>query len=88
MIYWSALAAMIGLLGIVFAMLRSRLGVSIQAIRDNEDAAELIGVKVLRAKRIVFVLAAAGAAAGALWVASAITFQPKTYFFGSSGPPT
>jgi branched-chain amino acid transport system permease protein len=81
LIYWSALAAMIGLLGIVFLLLRSRVGVSIQAIRDNEDAAASIGVKVLRTKRIVFVLAAAGAAtAGALWVASAITFQPKTYF--------
>jgi branched-chain amino acid transport system permease protein len=81
LIYWSALAAMVGLLGIVFLMLRSRVGVSIQAIRDNEDAAASIGVKVLVTKRIVFVLAAAGAAtAGALWVANAITFQPKTYF--------
>ena len=81
LIYWSALAAMVGLLGIVFLLLRSRIGISIQAIRDNEDAAASIGVKVLRTKRIVFVLAAAGAAtAGALWVASAITFQPKTYF--------
>jgi branched-chain amino acid transport system permease protein len=81
LIYWSALAAMVGLLGVVFLMLRSRVGVSIQAIRDNEDAAASIGVKVLMTKRIVFVLAAAGAAtAGALWVANAITFQPKTYF--------
>jgi branched-chain amino acid transport system permease protein len=51
LIYWSALAAMVGLLGIVFLLLRSRVRVSIQA-----------------------------AAAGALWVASAITFQPQTYF--------
>jgi branched-chain amino acid transport system permease protein len=72
---------MVGLLGIVFMLLRSRVGVSIQAIRDNEDAAASIGVKVLITKRLVFVLAAAGAAmAGALWVASAITFQPETYF--------
>jgi branched-chain amino acid transport system permease protein len=81
LIYWSALAAMIGFLSIVFLLLRSRVGVSIQAIRDNEEAAASIGVKVLRTKRIIFVLAAAGVAAGgALWVASAITFQPKTYF--------
>lgn len=81
LIYWSALAAMVGLLGIVFMLLRSRIGVSSQAIRDNEDAAESIGVKVFATKRIIFILAAAGAAmAGALWVASAITFQPKTYF--------
>jgi len=36
---------------------------------------------VLATKRIVFVLAATGCAlAGALWLASAITFQPKAYF--------
>ena len=38
-------------------------------------------MRVLRAKRLVFVLAAFGAAlAGALWLATAITFQPKAYF--------
>ena len=40
-----------------------------------------IGVRVARAKRLVFMLAAFGAAlAGALWVATALTFQPKAYF--------
>jgi branched-chain amino acid transport system permease protein len=79
--YWCALGAMIGLLAIVFFVLRSPLGAAIQAIRDNEEAAEAVGVRVLRAKRLIFVLAAFGAAvAGALWVASAVTFQPKTYF--------
>jgi len=79
--YWCALAAMVGLLAIVFLALRSPLGAAIQAIRDNEAAAEAIGVRVMRAKRLVFVLSAFGAAlAGALWVATAITFQPKTYF--------
>ena len=72
---------MVGLLAIVFFLLRSPLGAAIQAIRDNEEAAESVGVRVVRAKRFIFVLAAFGAAlAGALWVATAITFQPKTYF--------
>jgi branched-chain amino acid transport system permease protein len=79
--YWCALAAMTGVLAIVFALLRSPLGAAVQAIRDNEEAAESIGVRVDRAKTIVFVLAAfAAALAGALWVASALTFQPKAYF--------
>ena len=79
--YWCALAAMLGLLGIVFFVLRSPLGAAIQAIRDNEEAAESIGVRVMSAKRLVFTLAAFGAAlAGALWVATALTFQPKAYF--------
>jgi branched-chain amino acid transport system permease protein len=79
--YWCALAAMAGVLGIVFFVLRSPLGAAIQAIRDNEEAAEAVGVRVARAKRLIFVLTAFGAAlAGALWVATAVTFQPRTYF--------
>lgn len=79
--YWAALAGMAGLLGLVFWLLRSPLGAAIQAIRDNEEAAESIGVRAPSVKRLVFVLAAFGAAlAGALWVATALTFQPKAYF--------
>ena len=79
--YWTALAAMVAMIGILFALLRSPLGAAIQAIRDNEDAAAAVGVRVMRTKRIIFVLAAVGIAlAGALWLATTITFQPKTYF--------
>lgn len=81
MTYWAALFAMVLLLGVVFVLLRSRVGAAIQAIRDNEEAAEAVGVRVMATKRMIFVLAALGAAmAGALWLATAITFQPKTYF--------
>jgi branched-chain amino acid transport system permease protein len=76
-----ALASASGIIILLFAFLRSRLGAAIQAIRDNEEAALALGVRVFRTKRIIFVLAAFGAAlAGALWVATSITFQPKTYF--------
>ncbi len=79
--YWCALAAMAGLLVALFSLLRSRAGGAIQSIRDNEEAAASLGVRVLATKRLIFVLAAFGAAmAGALWLATAITFQPKTYF--------
>ena len=79
--YWMALGAMIALMGALFLLLRSRFGASIQAIRDDEEGAAAVGVRVLATKRIVFVLAATGAAmAGALWLATTITFQPKTYF--------
>ena len=79
--YWTALGVMALLLGTVFLLLRSRTGAAIQAIRDNEEAATAVGVRVMSTKRIIFVLAAVGAgAAGALWLATSITFQPKTYF--------
>jgi branched-chain amino acid transport system permease protein len=79
--YWLSLAAMVALLGVLFALLRGRLGTAIQSIRDDEQAASSLGVDVLATKRIVFAFAATGCAmAGALWLASAITFQPKAYF--------
>ena len=81
LIYWLALVAMVVLLGALFVLLRSRIGSAIQAIRDNEEAAASLGVRVVGTKRMLFVLAAVGAGmAGALWLATAITFQPKTFF--------
>jgi branched-chain amino acid transport system permease protein len=79
--YWLALGSMLALLGAMFALLRSPFGATVQAIRDDEEAAGSVGVKVLATKRTVFVLAAFGCAlAGALWLATSITFQPKTNF--------
>jgi branched-chain amino acid transport system permease protein len=81
MTYWMALGAMVVLAWGVFALLRSKVGSALQAIRDGEEAAASIGVRVLPTKRLIFVLSAFGCAlAGALWVATALTFQPKTYF--------
>jgi branched-chain amino acid transport system permease protein len=72
---------MLVLLGALFVLLRSRVGAAIQAIRDNEDAAASVGVRVLTTKRLLFIFAAAGTAvAGALWLATALTFQPRAYF--------
>ena len=80
-IYWLALLAMVVLLGTLYGLLSSRTGAGIQAIRDNEEAASSLGVRIMRTKRILFVLAAFGAAmAGTLWLATAITFQPNSYF--------
>ncbi len=79
--YWLALASMGTLLAVIFLLLRSRLGSAIQAIRDNEQAAASVGVRVMAAKRIIFVIAAVGCAlAGALWLATFTTFQPRSFF--------
>ena len=80
-IYWLALAALVGLFGGLFLLLRSRAGAAIQAIRDNEEAAASLGVRVTSTKRLIFVLAAFGVGlAGSLWLATALTFQPKAFF--------
>jgi branched-chain amino acid transport system permease protein len=69
------------LVGAVFLLLRSRVGASVQAIRDNEEAAASVGVRVMATKRLIFVLAAMGsAAAGSLMLSTLISFQPKTFF--------
>ncbi|HEY7077075.1 MAG TPA: branched-chain amino acid ABC transporter permease [Solirubrobacteraceae bacterium] len=79
--YWLALAFMAVLLGAGFVLLRSRLGASLQAIRDDETAAASMGVRVARAKRVVYVLAGLGCgAAGALTIANTLRAQPDSIF--------
>lgn len=79
--YWFALGAAVVLLAVLFLLLRSRTGASLQAIRDDEEAAASIGVRVLWGKGVIFVLAAVGCGmAGTLWLATNITFQPREYF--------
>ncbi len=79
--YWVALALTSGLIALTFVLLRSRLGSSLQAIRDDERAAESVGVPVARAKRIVFLLAGAGCgAAGAITMVNTLIVTPDSIF--------
>jgi branched-chain amino acid transport system permease protein len=82
--YWFALAAAAVSLAVLFVLLRSRLGASLQAIRDDETAAASLGVRVLFGKGVLFVLAGAGCtAAGALilaWQLSILPLGPDSVF--------
>jgi branched-chain amino acid transport system permease protein len=79
--YWAALAFGALLLGLVFALLRSPTGAALQAIRDDEDAASSLGVRVEASKRLLFVLTAFGCgAAGALTLANTLFIQPQSIF--------
>jgi len=49
--YWLTLAFAAFFIGALFMLLRSRLGSSLQAIRDDEDAAASVGVRVVAGKR-------------------------------------
>jgi branched-chain amino acid transport system permease protein len=76
--YWAALAAAAALLAILFVLLRSRLGASLQAIGDDEEAAASLGVRVLVGKSVLFVLAGAGCtAAGAVILAWQLSILPQ-----------
>jgi len=57
-IYWTAFGLAALVLGLIVALLRSRYGLALTAIRDNEVAAQSNGVGVARVKRVVYVTTA------------------------------
>jgi branched-chain amino acid transport system permease protein len=79
--YWLTLALTAFFVIAVFFLLRSRLGASLQAIRDDEGAASSVGVRVVAGKRILFILASAGCgAAGAMTLANILFIEPTSIF--------
>lgn len=79
--YWAALVvAIIALLG-GYLLLRSRVGLALTAVRDNEGAARAVGVRVDGAKRVVYFAAALGAgAAGGLIAISQLNVQAQNVY--------
>jgi branched-chain amino acid transport system permease protein len=79
--YWVALAVLLLTVAGIMVLLRSRLGLALTAVRDNETAARSLGVNVPLAKRIVYVVAAAGAgAAGGVLLTYNLGVQPDADF--------
>ncbi|MFD1796957.1 branched-chain amino acid ABC transporter permease [Paracoccus aurantiacus] len=56
--YWLALGIAVVVIGAVFAFLRSRRGVALMAIRDNELAAKSLGIDIWWTKFTVYVVTA------------------------------
>jgi branched-chain amino acid transport system permease protein len=54
--YWLALAIAVVVSGAVFFFLRSRHGIALMAIRDNELAAKSLGIDIWRTKFIVYLV--------------------------------
>jgi branched-chain amino acid transport system permease protein len=80
-IYWLALALAVIVLGAIVALLRSRHGLALTAIRDNEQAAQSNGIDVTRIKLIVYVLTAFGTGmVGALIFLMKLRISPDTAF--------
>jgi branched-chain amino acid transport system permease protein len=59
MIYWVSLALGAGSVALVYALLRSRVGLALTAIRDGEVASASLGIDITRIKFLVYVLVAA-----------------------------
>jgi branched-chain amino acid transport system permease protein len=79
--YLLALLAAVGSVLVVYFLLRSRLGLGLTSVRDNEVAAEAVGVRVFRSKLYVYIIAAVGAGfAGAVIYLNLIRIQPDAAF--------
>jgi branched-chain amino acid transport system permease protein len=57
-IYWLGLGLAIGALTLVYGLLRSRVGLAVTAIRDNETASVSLGIRIERVKFAVYVVVA------------------------------
>jgi branched-chain amino acid transport system permease protein len=71
----------VGLLGVVWALMRSRLGLALRTVRDNELAARSVGVDVWRVRLVALVVSGAGCAlAGAAHYMGAMFLAPDAAF--------
>lgn len=79
--YWMALGCVVASIALVYLFLRSRQGLALQAIRDNETAARSQGVAVGHMKLAVYAVAAFGAGlAGGLYFVSNLRISPDAAF--------
>src|SRR4029453_151327 len=79
--YWLALVLGAGSVLLAYALLRSRVGLALSAIRDEEAAARSLGVDVLRTKIFVWVIAAFGCGlAGAVIYLNLLRVQPDAAY--------
>jgi branched-chain amino acid transport system permease protein len=79
--YWLALACVVAAIALVYLFLRSKRGLALLAIRDNEVAAESQGIDGRRMKLAVYVVSAFGAGlAGALYFLGNLRISPDAAF--------
>ncbi|MFM2184218.1 MAG: hypothetical protein RJB61_2512, partial [Actinomycetota bacterium] len=79
--YWLALVVGAGAVLLAYLILRSRLGLQMQAIRDNEGGAKGLGANIYRTRFIVWVVAAFWTGlAGAVFYLANLRVQPKDSF--------
>jgi branched-chain amino acid transport system permease protein len=81
MIFYAAFIMALSSLVVVYLILRSKIGLGLMAMRDNEEVSETIGVEIFRSKLFCFLVAAfiTGTTAGVLYVFQ-IFIQPYKAF--------
>jgi branched-chain amino acid transport system permease protein len=79
--YWTALAVVTASLLGIWLLLRSRLGLDAAAVRDDEQAAVALGVGADLARRVPYLVSAAGfGAAGAVLFLANLRLEPLSIF--------
>ena len=56
--YWLALILVVATIGFIYGLLRSKQGLGLAAVRDNEQAARAVGVDAQRMKTLVYLASA------------------------------
>lgn len=80
-VYWFSLALTVAAIVGTYLLLRSRLGLGLTAIRDDPTAAASMGVRVDRAKRLVYLASAVGCGfAGGMITLNTLRVQPDAVF--------
>src|SRR5207245_5691730 len=79
--YWLALVIGFGSVVVAALIMRSRLGLALRALRDNESAARSLGVDAFRAKLAIYLVAAVvtALAGGAVYM-QLLRIQPNAAF--------
>jgi branched-chain amino acid transport system permease protein len=79
--YWWALATAVIAMAAVYCVMRSRMGLGLKAVRDDDLAAESSGVNLWRTRMYVFVIAGAGCAlAGGVLAINLLRIAPASVF--------
>lgn len=84
-IFYIALIMVVLITIVVRNLVYSNYGLAIKAIRDDDDAAETMGIDIVRVKRMTFIISAALAGAIGAFYAQYITFiHPSSYTYAAS----
>lgn len=79
--YWLALGVTVCVIAVIYLFLRSRQGLALTAIRDNELAASSLGIDIWRTKFVVYVVTSAlTAMVGALIYLQKLRISPDAAF--------
>jgi branched-chain amino acid transport system permease protein len=81
MTYYASLIIGVGAFIFVYVILRSKLGLGLMAMRDNEVVSETMGVEVFRSKLYCFLIGAfvTGTTAGVLYVFQVFIYPYKAF---------